>query len=154
MKRILWKILWIIGTIIACALWFLVLGFIAFGISMAANVVTQSNTVYVVTDIVKVVVIVGWIVLIILSIIMWKRWSFKCQACKRWGALLLQETQLAGQEKISVLMEMEHRDWQGNVTGHHDQYIPGKRKKYLYIYKCKHCGSLENRTQTRDNPSI
>ena len=154
MKRILWKIIWIIGTIIACALWFLIIGFIAFGISMAANIVTHSNTVDAATDIWVVVAIIGWVGLVILSIILWKRWNFRCQVCKRWGALVLVKTELARQEKISVLMEMEHRDWQGNVTGHHDQYIPGKRKIFADSYKCKFCGNLETRIRTRESADI
>ena len=153
MKRIRWKILWIIGTIIACALWFLLVGFIGFGINVAINMTTQPAEPSLNTNLWATAIYTGWAVLVVLSIVLWRRWNFRCQACKRWGALTLEKTELAKQEKISVLMEMEHRDWQGNVTGYHDQYIPGKRKTYLYTYKCKHCGNLENRTQTRDNPS-
>lgn len=148
------KLLWVVGTIVSGILWFVAIGFIGFGITIATTIITRSGEVVMHGKFWAAMVFIGWVILIILSIILWKRWNLKCQACKRWGALVLSQTELAEQENISVLMETERRDSQGYVVGHQDQYIPGKRKTYLHTYQCKHCGNLENRTQTKDTPSI
>ncbi|MDL2288172.1 hypothetical protein LJC32_02190 [Oscillospiraceae bacterium OttesenSCG-928-F05] len=156
MKKLLWLILWIICTIAACTLWFVIIGFIGVGVTIAITRITQSPSLYdnLNENLWGTIILIGWSVLIVLSVILWRRWKFRCSACKRWAALVLAKTDLIKQDKISVRMEMEHRDWQGNVTGYHDQYIPGKRKTYKDTYKCKHCGSLETYTRTTRSANL
>lgn len=148
------KILWIVGTIVAGMLWSVVIGFIGFGITIATTIITHSGEVVVHENLWGAIILIGWVVLAILSVWMWKRFKLKCQACKRWGALELIKTEFARQEKISVLVEVERRDLQRNVIGTQDQYIPGKRKIFTDTYKCKFCGHLETRTHTRESADI
>lgn len=150
MKRLFSIVTWVLATIVAGALWFILVGLIGFGVS----VLTRSGIQHETTKVWAAVIYIGWAILIILSIVLWRRWNFRCQACKRWGALKLLQTELAKQEKISVLVEVERRDYGGNVIGTQDQYIPGKRKTYQYTYRCKHCNNMETRTRSFDNANI
>jgi hypothetical protein len=144
------KIFWIIGTVIVCILYAFLVGMAAIGIS----IITRSEMQPLTQDILNPIMAVGWGFLIVLSILMWKRWNVKCHACKRWAALKLESTDIIKQEKISVLVELENRDLDRNVTGTREQYIPGKRNTYQYTYKCKYCGNLEARSNTEDRASI
>jgi len=83
-----------------------------------------------------------------------KRLKSRCRKCKRNWALKFIEQKTIKTEKISVLVELENRDLARNVTGTHDQYIPGKRNTYQYTYKCKYCGNLETRVLKEDRASI
>ena len=148
------KLLWIVGTGVACVFYSFLVGIIAIVGNIITSIGTHSEIPSVNQDILNPVMAVGWAVLIILSIWLWKRWNIKCHSCKRWGALELAHTELLKQEKISVLMELEHRNLDRQVTGTHDQYIPGKRKTYQDTYKCKYCGNLETRMRTEDSASV
>ena len=154
MKKILWKLLWIAGTIIVGGLWFVLVALIGFGVNVAINMATKPTEPSLNTNLWVIIVCIGWAVLLVLSIVLWRRWIFKCQSCKRWGALEPIKTELAKQEKISVLVEVERRDLQRNVIGTQDQYIPGKRKIFTDTYKCKFCGHLETRTHTRESADL
>ena len=79
------KIFWIIGTIIVCILYAFLVGMAAIGIS----IITRSEIQPLNQDILNPIMAVGWGILIVLSILMWKRWNMKCHACKRWAALKL-----------------------------------------------------------------
>ena len=83
-----------------------------------------------------------------------KRLKSRCHKCKRNWALKFIEQRTIKTEKISVLVELDSRDLARNVTGTHEQYIPGKRNIYQYTYQCKHCGNLENRVLKEDKASI
>lgn len=148
------KLLWIAATIMACVLWFVLIGFIETGISMAVSIVTRSNTQPTIENILVSVMYLGWIALTIISILMWKRWNARCPACKRWGALTLEKTEILKQENISVRMELAHRNLNRQVTDTYEQYIPGKRKTYQDTYKCKYCGNLATRVRIEDRASI
>lgn len=148
------KLLWILGTTIVGVLWFVLVAVIGAGVSMAANIATRSDTLPAIENILVPVIFLGWIALIIISILMWKRWKAKCPVCKRWSALKLMKTGILKQEDISVLVELKHRDLNREVTGTHEQYIPGKRKTYQDTYKCKYCGNLETHTRIKDSSSV
>lgn len=148
------KIGWILGTVLACVLLTFIIGFIAFGITIVTSMVTGSSTQATITDALAPVIVLVWAALIILSTVMWKRWNVRCLACKRWGAVRIFKTELLKQEDISVRMELEHRNFNGQVTGTHDQYIPGKRKTYRDTYQCRYCGNLETRVRTEKKASI
>ncbi len=148
------KLLWVLGTVIACVLWSVLVGFIVVGANIVTSIVTRSEIQSVDTYSLNPVIVLGWVALIIMSIMMWRRWKARCQACKRWGALKLIKTEILKQENISVLVELEDRGLNRQVIGTHDQYIPGKRNTYQDTYKCKHCGNLEIRIRTKDGASI
>lgn len=148
------KILWIVGTVIACVLWCLLVAFIALAGSAVTRMSTHSEMQSVNTDLLGPVTLIGWIALVIISMIMWKRWKSRCHICKRWNALELTKTETLKQEDISVLVELEHRNTNREVIGTQDQYIPGKRKTYQDTYKCKYCGHLETCTRTEDKASV
>lgn len=148
------KLLWIIGTGAACVVYSFFVGAIAIAGKVITSIRTHSEIQSVNRDFLNPIMVVGWAVLIILSIWMWKRWNAKCHACKRWNALKLLKTEVLKQEKISVLVELEQRNLNREVTGTQDQYIPGKRKTYQDTYQCKYCGNLEIRTHTEDSASV
>ena len=83
-----------------------------------------------------------------------KRLKKRCRKCNRNWALKFIEQKTVKTEKISVLVELENRDLARNVTGTHEQYIPGKRNTYQYVYKCKYCGNLETRFLKEDKASV
>ena len=147
------KFLWILGTVIICILFALIGGMIIIGGNIITGLITHSGIQSVNQDMLNPTMAVGWVIMIASSIIMWKRWNKKCCACKRWNALALIKTEMLKQEKISVLVELEHRNLNREVTGTHDQYIPGKRRTYKDTYRCKYCGNLETRSHTEDKAS-
>ena len=148
------KLLWILGTIAAGVIWFFVAGFIGLGASIVIRIATGADNENTIAAGASGVIIIGWVGLVIASIVLYRRWKMKCHACKRWNALKRISTDVIKQENISVLMELEHRDLSRQVTGTHDQYIPGKRSTYKDTYKCKHCGNLETNIYTEKSASI
>ena len=148
------KLLWIIGTGVACVIYSFLVAIIAMVGKIVISIVTHSEIQSVNQDFLNPIMAFGWVVLIILSIWMWKRWNAKCHVCKRWNALKLLKTEILKQEKISVLVELKQRNLNREVTGTQDQYIPGKRKTYQDTYQCKYCGNLEIRTHTEDSASV
>lgn len=141
------KLLWVLGTVIAGIIWVVVISFLSLVIGIIAGIVTRTGAAPLNTTLFLIFICIGWAGLIVLSIVMWKRLQFKCPACKRWGTLELQKTDLTKQENISVIVELAQKNRDRNITGYHDQYVPGKRKTYQDTYKCKHCGNLEARTR-------
>jgi heme/copper-type cytochrome/quinol oxidase subunit 2 len=148
------KILWIVGTAIACVLWYVLVAFITFAGWTVTRITTHSEAQSINTDLLGLVTVLGCIALVILSMILWKRWNARCHVCKRWNALELTKTETLKQEDISVCVEVERRNSNREVVGTQDQYIPGKRKTYRDTYKCKYCGHLETYTYTKDKASI
>ena len=148
------KVLWILGTVIACVFYAFLVGILLTVGNIVVSMVTRSEIQSLNQDLFNVVMLSGWAVLTILSIWQWKRWNLKCPACRRWGALQLVQTDILKKENISVLMELEHRNLNRQVIGTHDQYVAGKRTRYQDTYKCKHCGNLGKRTRTEDRASI
>lgn len=148
------KLIWIIGTGAACVIYSFLVVVIAMTGQIITSIGTRSEIQSVNQDFLNPVMALGWAVLIFLSIWMRKRWNAKCHACKHWNALKLLKTEVLKQEKISVLVELEQRNLNREVTGTHDQYIPGNRKTYQDTYKCKYCGNLEIRMRTEDSASV
>ncbi|MCL2605292.1 MAG: hypothetical protein FWD90_12505 [Defluviitaleaceae bacterium] len=86
--------------------------------------------------IVSVLIIVGFIIFLAIKY----RWRYRCKKCKKFFTIQKKATYLDKTENISVIVETERRDLQGNIIGTQDQYIPGQRKRYKTPYICKHCG--------------
>ena len=63
-----------------------------------------------------------------------------CPHCKRLFAIQKLPRTLKGAEEISVLVELKDKNSLGDVTGTHEQYIPGKRNYYEVRHLCKYCG--------------
>lgn len=151
------KLLWSIGTVIACVLWFLLVGFISFGIIIVVSIATRSE-IYAVQsagmNVMGAMMFLGWIVLIVMSVTMWKRWKIRCPACKRWGAVELEKTEVIKQEDIRVLATTTQRNRNGEVTGTSEQYVPGKRETLRDTYKCKYCGHRESYIRTAKRATI
>jgi hypothetical protein len=78
------------------------------------------------------------------------RLKYRCKQCKKNWALKKIEQRLVGKDSISVLRELKNRNRDGEVIGTSEQYVPGTRYIYAYIYKCKFCGSTETRTHSED----
>ncbi|MDD4564402.1 MAG: hypothetical protein PHE79_02865 [Eubacteriales bacterium] len=148
------KGLWIAGTIIACILWSVFIGFISVVVSIVAGIVTRSGSPSNVTGLLLPLMFIGWIALIILSIKTRKQWAIRCHACKKIGALELVKTEVIGKKEISVPVEVAHRNLKREVTGTHEQYVPGKRITYQDTYKCKFCGNIETYIRTKDQADI
>ena len=64
----------------------------------------------------------------------------RCPKCQKLRAMKLYSKDLMGTEDISVLVELKDKNKFGDVTGTHEQYIPGERKHYELRYRCKYCG--------------
>lgn len=148
------KILWIVGTVATCILYSFIVGYIFLFGNMIVSIFTHSETGQINEKALDIVWIIGWIVLIGISIWLYRRWKMRCHACKHWGALKKVQTDLLKTEDISVLMELEDRNSNRQVIGTHDQYVPGKRNTYRNIYKCQYCGNLEAYKYTVDKADI
>lgn len=148
------RVLWILGTGMVCILYCFLVGIVLMVGNIVTSIATRTEMRTLNQDVFNIVALIGWGILIILSIWMYQRWKMKCHACKRWKALNLIHTETLKKENISVKMELEHRNLRGDVTGTHEQYIPGKRITHQDTYKCKYCGNFETRVRTEKKASI
>lgn len=148
------KILWIIATIAICFLYIFLSATLFLIGGIIVGIITRTGAQGINQDIFNWVVLIGILVLVVMSTVLYRRWIKKCPVCKRWNAMKLTQTKLLRQEDISVLMELEHRNLNGHVVGTHDQYIPGKRNTFMRTYQCKHCGHIETDTYKKDRADI
>lgn len=148
------KLLWILGTVIACVLVVIAIAFIVLLSNIGVSIITRSEIQTMDSRFFGLVMLFGCVAVIVASFCMWKRYAAKCLACKRWGAQKLIRTDILKQEDIHVLRETTQRNRYGEVTGTAEQYIPGKRNTLQDTYKCKYCGHLETYIRTEKRADI
>lgn len=78
----------------------------------------------------------------------------KCPYCKRPLALKKVKEELISEDNVSVKVETKNRDKDYNVIGSTEQYVPGVRKNYQIVYRCKYCGKQSVKNYHRDEPDI
>ena len=84
----------------------------------------------------------------------YKGWDTKCSNCKKLYAMIEEKSTLVNSEQISIKVELKNKDTYGEVTGTREQYIPGTRKHYDCIYKCKFCGFEQTIREKVDRKNI
>ena len=80
--------------------------------------------------------------------------AHKCPKCGKWFALKETAQEAVNEENVSVKVETNRKDNDGNVVGTQEQYVPGKRITYQVHYVCKKCGESFSTTKTKDVASI
>lgn len=145
------KILWIIMTVAACAVWGLFVGVIVALINVIAN---HGNSIDTVDNIGTAFIVIGFIAVIILSVIMWNRVEARCPACKKIGAMCFFKEDLIGEKDINVPIDLHRKNQRGEIIDTYQQYVSGVRKTFKKTYKCSYCNHTEVRTYTRDIANI
>lgn len=84
---------------------------------------------------------IGFIIALMGPILVWG-FLRRCRNCKMLFMLKRTETKQSSSENISVKVEVERRDLDGNVVGTQDQWIPGTRIWYRKKFRCKACGQV------------
>lgn len=140
------KVLWILGTIAVLAFWTVVACMLIFAGVFLRTIIT-GQAVGNFGNISSAIVLVGYVALIILSKMLWKRFTCQCSACKKWGAMQKVQTKAVKSEAVSVLMTTERRGRDGHVVGTQDQYVPGTKTTYQDTYRCIFCGHEEKRSR-------
>ncbi|MDD3138207.1 MAG: hypothetical protein PHX08_04455 [Lachnospiraceae bacterium] len=148
------KILWILATVILSIVYIFLVSIVFFIGGIFVGIITRSGPQPINQTAFNIVGWTGIAIIVISSVVLYRRWQKKCMVCKKWNAMFLEHTDFLKEDDISVLVECEHRSANGNFTGSHDQYIPGKRKTYRDTCKCRFCGNTTTRTYTRDHARI
>ena len=100
------------------------------------------------------------VVILIMSMLLyaiiyyWYGKDFECPSCYKHFCLKKIGQKVIGKESVSVLVETNIRDRDGNVTGTKEQYVPGERITYQSNYICKKCGEGCHKTFFKDVPKI
>lgn len=148
-------IAWCAGTVAVGVLWTVLCGFLTMGLAILMAIISKSDmNTESVTNIAAWIIMIGWGVNIVASIILWKRFRARCPICKRWAAVVRVNTELIGETKISVPVKTRTRNRDGEVISTSEQYVPGSRYTYRDTYQCKYCGYEEKYQRTMDCANI
>lgn len=149
------KILWIVIILLLCYIWAFISAkigsFVVFSIALISKVEIESNLIL---KVVMPIFIIGLILMIILSIVIWKRIKNRCMECKKIGALVFLKEENIGTKDINIPMDVEQKNKDGEIIYTTKQYISGTRTKYKKVYKCKFCGKEKIITYTKDTPNL
>lgn len=83
-------------------------------------------------------------------------WGFlrRCRYCKMYFMLKKTETEEASRDNISVKVNVNRKDTQGNVVGTQEQWIPGTRIWYRKYFICSACGQVHYSVFFKDYKNI
>lgn len=98
------------------------------------------------------VIVLGLIMYII--VYYWWGKDHKCPSCKKNFCLKKEGTSIVSKEAVSVLVETNTKNRNGDVIGTQEQYVPGERVTYRIDYICKKCGERCHSTYTKDNAKV
>lgn len=155
MKEAAIGIVWCVATVAVCALWIVVCALLAMGFAILMAIISKGNmNTESATNIVTWVSLIGWTIIIVVSIILWKRFRTRCPICKHWAAVAMVNTELIGETKISVPVKTHTRNRNGEIISTSEQYVPGSRYTYRHTYRCKYCGYEESRRSVQDCAKI
>lgn len=140
MKKKFKTILWVVATMMVCFAYCCLVTLILTIGTIIKGIITHSTNAQMNEEMLSGATIFGIIVLIVMSVILYRKWKRKCMACKRWDAMFLFNTDLLAEQDIHVPIESAHRNISGEYVGSHEQYVPGKRKTYCNTYQCRYCG--------------
>lgn len=74
----------------------------------------------------------------------------RCNCCKRWFALKMQEKNLVRKEEIRIFERLMKPNPKGGVETALDRFAPGERYYYDILFVCKYCGAEEKRFVSED----
>lgn len=154
MKDKLKPVLWILGTVAVGLIWTVLAAFLAVGASILTMIITKNDMTTEITKIFSPTVLIGWVILVFVSRMLWKHFEIRCPICKKWGAMGRVHSAKIKSEDVSVLVSTERRSRDGYVVGTQDQYIPGKKVTYRDTYKCKFCGHEEKYIRTAKSANL
>lgn len=89
-----------------------------------------------------------------LIIYYWYGKDYKCPSCNKRFCLKKTGEEVAKRENVSVLVETNTRNKNGDVIGSQEQYVPGERITYRVNKICKKCGKGCYSTYRRDIPKV
>ncbi len=67
----------------------------------------------------------------------------KCNHCKKWFAMKMQEKTVVRKEEIKILERLFKHNLKGGMEPALDHYTQGERLYYDIRYVCKYCGTEE-----------
>ncbi|MFW5670123.1 MAG: hypothetical protein ACOCM4_12960 [Acetivibrio ethanolgignens] len=97
-------------------------------------------------------IIFGMIMYVI--IYFWYGKDYKCPSCNKRFCLKKTGEEVASRENVSVLVETNTKNRNGEVVGSQEQYVPGERVTYRINKVCKKCGKACYSTYRRDIPKV
>ena len=74
----------------------------------------------------------------------------KCNHCKKWFAMKIQEKTLVRKDEIRILERLMKPNPKGGVETALDRFAPGERLYYDVLYACKYCGAEEKEFTSED----
>lgn len=89
-----------------------------------------------------------------LIIYYWYGKDYKCPSCNKRFCLKKTGEEVEKRENVSVLIETNTKNRNGNIIGSQEQYVPGERITYRINKVCKKCGKGCYSTYRRDIPKI
>lgn len=104
--------------------------------------------------------IVMFILVLILAGVMyliiyyWYGKDYKCPSCNKPFCLQKTGEEIVSKENVSVLVNTNTRNRNGEVVGSQEQYVPGERITYRVSKVCKKCGKNCYSTCRRDIPRV
>ena len=103
-----------------------------------------------------VMIVTGIVFCLLMYVIVYYWWGkdHKCPSCKKNFCLKKVGTEIIGKEDVSVLVETNTKNRNGDVIGTQEQYVPGERVTYCVNYVCKKCGEQCHSTYSKDNPKL
>lgn len=101
-----------------------------------------------------IVAIIILCMLLYVIIYYWYGKDYKCPSCNKRFCLKKESKEVVGKEAVSVLVQTNTRNRNGEVTGSQEQYVPGERITYRINYVCRKCGEKCQRMFTEDVPKV
>jgi hypothetical protein len=105
-------------------------------------------------------IIIALIFICILSMIMyliiyyWYGKDYKCPSCKKRFCIKKTGEEEVKRESVSVLVETNTKNRNGEIVGYQEQYVPGTRITYRINKICKKCGKKCYNTYSVDKPNL
>ena len=84
----------------------------------------------------------------------WYGKDYKCPSCHKPFCLQKTGEEVINKENVSVLVNTNTRNRNGEVVGSQEQYVPGERITYRVNKICKKCGKTCYSTYKRDIPKV
>lgn len=155
LSRNIKKILWLIMSIAVYVVYYLIIKLLFALIDKLLNVITLSAAIHsIFLTIGEILLLLGFVAIIVLSIIMWRKVSTRCHSCKKFGAMVFLKEELVSEKNISVPVNLQRKNPKGEIIDIYQQYVPGVRKSFKKIYKCRYCNYTEAHTYTKDIANI
>ena len=114
----------------------------------------SSNSLTVVERIVMLIMFIVMALVMYVVIYYWYGKDNKCPSCKKRFCLKKDGEEIIDRQNVSVLVETNEKDRNGNVIGSQEQYVPGERITYRAYKICKKCGERCYTTHVKNVPTV